>query len=84
MLLSHAVVLLAISRLVTAAGQMSATVQTPFLSICDATMGYHLPSCMRILEASHVVEILHEAGPSGLLVGIISERNGVEKNKLDS
>ena len=43
---------------------------------------YHLPSCMRILEASHVVEILREAGPSGLHVGIISERNGVETNKL--
>jgi hypothetical protein len=37
---------------------------------------------MRILEASHVVEILREAGPSGLHVGIISERNGVEKKKL--
>ena len=37
---------------------------------------------MRLLEASHVVEILREAGPSGLHVGIISERNGVETNKL--
>ena len=37
---------------------------------------------MRILEASHVVEILREVGPSGLHVGIISERNGVETNKL--
>ena len=37
---------------------------------------------MRILEASHAVEILREADPSGLDVGIISERNDVEKNKL--
>ena len=37
---------------------------------------------MRILEASHVVEILREAGPSGLHVGIISKKNGVETNKL--
>ena len=37
---------------------------------------------MRLLEASHVVEILREAGPFGLHVGIISERNGVETNKL--
>jgi hypothetical protein len=37
---------------------------------------------MRLLEASHVVEILREAGPSGLHVGTISERNGVETNKL--
>ena len=98
-LTTHPVVLSAISRIIAAAGQMSATVQTPFLSLCDATMGvsnidvchssltisfikYHLPSCMRLLEASHVVEILREAGPSGLHVGIISERNGVESNKL--
>ena len=37
---------------------------------------------MRMLEASHVVEILREAGPSGLHVGIISDKNGVETNKL--
>ncbi|KAF8811230.1 hypothetical protein BYT27DRAFT_7252947 [Phlegmacium glaucopus] len=81
-LTTHPVVLSAISRIIAAAGQMSATVQTPFLSLCDATMGYHLPSCMRMLEASHVVEILREAGPSGLHVRIVSERNGVETNKL--
>jgi hypothetical protein len=38
-LTTHPVVLLAISRIIAAAGQMSATLQTPFLSICDATMG---------------------------------------------
>ena len=38
-LTTHPVVLLAISRIIAAAGQMSATVQTPFLSLCDATMG---------------------------------------------
>jgi hypothetical protein len=37
---------------------------------------------MRILEASHVVEILRESGPAGLHVGIISEKNGVETSKL--
>ena len=38
-LTTHPVVLSAISRIIAAAGQMSATVQTPFLSLCDATMG---------------------------------------------
>lgn len=38
-LTTHPVVLLAISRIIAAAGQMSATVQTPFLTLCDATMG---------------------------------------------
>lgn len=78
---------------------MTATVQTPFLTLCDATMGvslrmnfsllfridflqYHLPSCMRLLEASHVVEILREAGPAGLDVRSISAKNGVSPNKL--
>ena len=38
-LTTHPVVMSAISRIIAAAGQMSATVQTPFLSLCDATMG---------------------------------------------
>ncbi|KAF9044375.1 hypothetical protein BJ165DRAFT_1612036 [Panaeolus papilionaceus] len=75
-------VLGAILKIVAAAGQLSATVQVPFLSLCDAVMGYHLPSCMRLLEASHVVEILKEAGPAGLHVQVISEKNGVDPCKL--
>ncbi|PPQ92568.1 hypothetical protein CVT25_010511, partial [Psilocybe cyanescens] len=81
-LTSHPTVLAATCRIVAAAGQLSATVQTPFLTLCDATMGYHLPSCMRLLEASHVVEILREAGPDGLHVDGISEKNGVKATKL--
>ncbi|PPQ86971.1 hypothetical protein CVT25_009763 [Psilocybe cyanescens] len=81
-LTSHPTVLAATCRIVAAAGQLSATVQTPFLTLCDATMGYHLPSCMRLLEASHVVEILREAGPDGLHVDSISEKNGVKATKL--
>jgi len=37
-LTSHPDVLNAISRIVAAAGHMTATVQTPFLTLCDATM----------------------------------------------
>ncbi|KAJ3819191.1 hypothetical protein F5880DRAFT_1137749 [Lentinula raphanica] len=81
-LLSHPVVISAVNRLVAAAGQMSATVQIPFLTLCDAGMGFHLPSCLRLLEASHTVEILREAGPNGLHVKLIAEKNGVDKNKL--
>ena len=43
---------------------------------------YHLPSCMRLLEASHVIEVLREAGPGGLHVDTISEKNGVDPKKL--
>jgi hypothetical protein len=38
-LTAHPDVLSAISRIVAAAGHMTATVQTPFLTLCDATMG---------------------------------------------
>ncbi|KAF8184846.1 O-methyltransferase [Pholiota molesta] len=81
-LTTHPAVLNAIGRIVAAAGQLGVTVQTPFLTLCEATMGYHLPSCMRLLEASHVVEILREAGPAGLDVQVISEKNGVAPSKL--
>ncbi|KAF5381712.1 hypothetical protein D9615_005570 [Tricholomella constricta] len=72
---SHPVVVRAINRIVAAAGQMAATVQPPFYALCDAAMGYHLPSCLRLLEASHTVELLREAGSEGLHVDLISQRN---------
>jgi hypothetical protein len=100
-LTAHPTVITAINRVVAAAGQISATVQTPFLSLCDASMGvsrlvyqqrtpsdkllypqYHLPSCIRILEASHIVEILREAGAPGLHIKSISEQSGIEASKL--
>jgi hypothetical protein len=37
---------------------------------------------MRLLEASHTIEILREAGPQGLHVDAISQQNGVECGKL--
>jgi hypothetical protein len=61
-LTAHPTVVAAINRIVAAAGQMAATVQVPFLTLCDAGMGYHLPSCLRVLEAAHVVEVLRD-GP---------------------
>jgi hypothetical protein len=43
MLTAHPVVNLAVGRIIAAAGQLTATVQTPFLSLCDASM------CVRIV-----------------------------------
>jgi hypothetical protein len=37
---------------------------------------------MRLLEASHTIEILREAGTQGLHVDAISQQNGVESGKL--
>ncbi|KAJ7796025.1 hypothetical protein B0H14DRAFT_2228526, partial [Mycena olivaceomarginata] len=75
----HPTVVAAINRIVAAAGQMAATVQVPFLTLCDAGMGYHLPSCLRVLEAAHVVEVLRD-GP--VHVREIAARTGVEQAKL--
>nr|BAA32788.1 Ich1 [Coprinopsis cinerea] len=75
-------VMAAVNRIVGACGQMAATVQTPFLTICDSTMGYHLPSCMRLVEAAHVVEVIRDSGCDGLHVEVLSERCGVEAGKL--
>ncbi|KZT06629.1 uncharacterized protein LAESUDRAFT_725719 [Laetiporus sulphureus 93-53] len=75
-LTTHPAVLAAASRLVAACGQLSAAVQRPFLTVCDAAMGYHLPACLRLLEAAHVPEILREAGPRGMHVREIARRVG--------
>ncbi|KAK1230958.1 hypothetical protein PQX77_005932 [Marasmius sp. AFHP31] len=81
-LTAHPEVSFAINKIVAACGQMSATVQPPFLSICDAAMGYHLPSCLRLFEATHTSEILKKAGPDGLHVKEIARENGVDATKL--
>ncbi|KAK7052486.1 O-methyltransferase [Favolaschia claudopus] len=78
-LTTHPTVVAAINRIVAAAGQMAATVQVPFLTLCDAGMGYHLPSCLRVFEAAHVVEVLRD-GP--VHVREIAASTGVEQAKL--
>ncbi|TFY80217.1 hypothetical protein EWM64_g3795 [Hericium alpestre] len=71
---AHPTVANAISRIVAACGQLSVTVRSPFLVLCDAGMGYHLPSALRFLEAAHIPELLSQAGPDGLHVSIITAR----------
>ncbi|KAJ7694898.1 S-adenosyl-L-methionine-dependent methyltransferase, partial [Mycena rosella] len=78
-LTAHPAVVAAINRIVAAAGQLAASVQVPFLSLCDASMGYHLPACLRLLEAAHVPELLR-AGP--VHVREIAARTGVEQATL--
>ncbi|KAL0959228.1 hypothetical protein HGRIS_014504 [Hohenbuehelia grisea] len=79
---THPTVMAAISRIVAAAGQMAASVQTPFMTICDAVMGYNLASCMRVFEASHTAEMLRDAGPSGKHVRDLAKRCSIDPNKL--
>ncbi|KAI9441374.1 S-adenosyl-L-methionine-dependent methyltransferase [Lactarius indigo] len=72
----------AISRIISAASQLAVVVRPPLLTICDATMIYHLPSCLRFFEASHIPELLSSAGPAGLSVIEISASVGVDSVKI--
>ncbi|KAI0635412.1 S-adenosyl-L-methionine-dependent methyltransferase [Trametes polyzona] len=81
-LASHPDVIAATNRIVAACGQITATVHRPFLTLCDAAMGYHLPACLRFLEASHTVEILRTAGPSGVHVRDLGRHLNVDEGKL--
>ncbi|KIJ95720.1 hypothetical protein K443DRAFT_108330 [Laccaria amethystina LaAM-08-1] len=75
-LTAHPTVTMAIDCVVAAAVQISAAVQTPFLTLCNASMGHHLPSSIRILK---YLEILR---PPGLHTKSISEQSGIEASKL--
>ncbi|CDO73947.1 hypothetical protein BN946_scf185016.g104 [Trametes cinnabarina] len=81
-LASHPDVIAASNRIVAACGQISATIHRPFLTLCDAAMGYHLPACLRFLEASHTVELLRTAGPDGMHIRDLSRHLGVDEGKL--
>ncbi|TFK81372.1 hypothetical protein K466DRAFT_502247 [Polyporus arcularius HHB13444] len=81
-LASHPDVIAATNRIVAACGQIGATVHRPFLTLCDAAMAYHLPACLRFLEASHTVELLRAAGPDGMHVSELSRHVNVEEGKL--
>ncbi|KAI1792209.1 S-adenosyl-L-methionine-dependent methyltransferase, partial [Ganoderma leucocontextum] len=81
-LASHPDIIAATNRIVAACGQISATVHRPFLTLCDAAMGYHLPACLRFLEASHTVELLRSAGPHGMHVRELSRHVNVDEGKL--
>ncbi|KZP32128.1 hypothetical protein FIBSPDRAFT_944685 [Athelia psychrophila] len=90
LLATHPAVMAATNRIVAAAGHLAACVRDPFLSLCDASMGYHLPACMRFLEATHIVEVLREAGEAGeagegdggMHVSALSARIGVPAGRL--
>ncbi|KAJ7728059.1 hypothetical protein B0H16DRAFT_1734826 [Mycena metata] len=71
-----------INRIVAASAQLASIVQTPFLTLCDASMGYHLPVCLRVVEAVGVVEVLCEGPSTGVHVKEIARRTGLDASKL--
>ncbi|EPQ51450.1 O-methyltransferase, partial [Gloeophyllum trabeum ATCC 11539] len=81
-LTAHPDVASAVKKIVAACGQIGVMVQVPFLTLCDASMGYHLPSCLRFFEASHTVEILRDAGRKGMHVEDIAAKIGCDVGKL--
>ncbi|KAJ7434528.1 O-methyltransferase, partial [Mycena galericulata] len=78
-LTTHPAVVAATNRALAACAHLAAALQPPFLALCDAAMGYHLPSCLRLFEAAHVAEALH-AGP--LHVALLGTRIGVGEKTL--
>ncbi|KAF7976155.1 hypothetical protein HWV62_7471 [Athelia sp. TMB] len=87
LLATHPDVLAATNRIVAATGHLAACVRDPFLSLCDASMGYHLPACMRFLEATHIVEVLRDAEESGedqggMHVSKLAARIGVSEGRV--
>jgi len=58
------------------------TSRTHWNRVRDSFQKYHLPSCLRFFEASHIPELLSAAGPSGLSVIEISASIGVDSVKI--
>lgn len=78
---SHPTVLAAASRVVSAANQLATALRLPFLTLCDAGLGYHLPSCLGFFEAAHIPELLREAGTDGLHAEVIGNRINVDASR---
>ncbi|RPD72283.1 O-methyltransferase [Lentinus tigrinus ALCF2SS1-7] len=55
----------AANKIVAACGQITATVHRPFFSLVECVDACNLIGCMEFVEATHIVEILREAGPNG-------------------
>ncbi|VDC00539.1 unnamed protein product [Peniophora sp. CBMAI 1063] len=78
---SHPAVLSAATRVVSAANQLATVLRVPFLTLCDAGLGYHLPSCLGFFEAAHIPELLRDAGEGGLHAELIGKRINVDASR---
>ncbi|KAJ7833353.1 hypothetical protein B0H14DRAFT_3462802 [Mycena olivaceomarginata] len=78
-LTAHLTVVAAINRIVAAAGQMAATVQVPFLTLCDAGMATTSPAACASSRPHTSSDVLRD-GP--VHVREIAARAGIEQAKL--
>ncbi|KAI0350580.1 S-adenosyl-L-methionine-dependent methyltransferase [Trametes cingulata] len=73
-LISDPAVARASSLIVAACGQLSASVQIPFLTLVEGAHLGHITAALSFLEETNTVEILREAGPQGLHVKDLARR----------
>ncbi|KAJ6474192.1 O-methyltransferase [Mycena sanguinolenta] len=76
------VVVDAVQNLVAAAGQISAAMQDPVVSIMSVAHGFHVSSCVQAAAQLNVAEILRDAGPQGMSVKEIAAKNDVDSKLL--
>ncbi|KAH9485649.1 O-methyltransferase [Psilocybe cubensis] len=79
----HPEVAEAANYIISAAAQLIAILRPVPVTLSTSAIHVHVSSALRVVVDSNVVEILREAGPQGLHVKKISEKNGVEAGKLE-
>ncbi|KII92454.1 hypothetical protein PLICRDRAFT_172543 [Plicaturopsis crispa FD-325 SS-3] len=75
-------VLAATSIIVAAAAQLTALVTPAPLYLITNVMQFLVSSALRVAEATHISEILREAGPQGLHINEIAAINHTDPSKL--
>ncbi|KAI0765581.1 S-adenosyl-L-methionine-dependent methyltransferase [Trametes elegans] len=70
----------AANLIVAATGQLASSVHHPFFAFIEGVHAGHITAALGVLEASHVPEILRDAGPNGLHINDIARK--VEEIRL--
>ncbi|KAJ6505369.1 O-methyltransferase [Mycena sanguinolenta] len=76
------VVVTAVQNLVAAAGQISAAMRDPAISILNGAHAFQISSCVQAAAQLNVAEILRDAGPKGMSVKDIAAKNNVDSKLL--
>ncbi|KAJ7264044.1 O-methyltransferase [Mycena haematopus] len=76
------VVVGAVQNLVGAAGQITAIMRDPAVSILNGSHAFHISSCVHAASQLNVAEILRDAGPEGMSVKNIAARSNVDPKLL--
>ncbi|EJD35088.1 S-adenosyl-L-methionine-dependent methyltransferase [Auricularia subglabra TFB-10046 SS5] len=68
--------------IVAASAQLCATVRPPAMIVLEITWLFYLPAVLQFINRLHVVELLRDAGPSGMHVREIAAKSEVDDLKL--